>query len=160
MASAPEPADVSADQAAASLEARAEPAPAPGEAKKAPRPSEVRYRAERESALASAPEPARKDPYAALADERPRDVEGWRRLREAWRGLAARQGEGPLADEARVRTIEAGLAAFQAGGDPDDLALLHRDGEEYLARAEAPQKDRVRRALEEVAASPSPSPRP
>jgi hypothetical protein len=88
--------------------------------------------------------------FVQLARESPDDVAGWRELREAWRAFVADHPQGPRADEARVRTIEAGLEAWRAGGEEEDLARARGDARAYLARDDARQTDRVRRALASV----------
>lgn len=88
--------------------------------------------------------------FRRLAAARPAGLEEWRSLREHWLALAART-TGPLADEARVRGIAAGLEAVRAGGGEADRAAFRRDAGAYLARPDALQKERVR-AL--VAAEP------
>jgi hypothetical protein len=86
--------------------------------------------------------------YRRLTREEPTDAAGWRRLREAWRALARQYPEGPDADEARVRTIEAGMTAWRMGGDEEDLDRARADLAAYLARADARQAERARRAVE------------
>ncbi len=85
--------------------------------------------------------------WQRLETRRPRTPAEWRRLREDWRGFVNRDPEGPLADPARLRMIEAGRAAWQASQDADDEATFREDAEAYLARDTAPQKDRVRQLL-------------
>jgi hypothetical protein len=86
--------------------------------------------------------------YRRLTREEPTDAAGWRRLREAWRALARQYPEGPDADEARVRTIEAGMTAWRMGGDEEDLDRARADLAAYLDRADARQAERARRAVE------------
>ena len=117
---------------------------------KAMRPAGVGARAAREST----PAPPSTEPtdaeqaYQALAAERPHDAEGWRRLREAWRAFAGTHASHPIADEARVRVVEAGIEAWRAAGHEADLTQARLDARAYLARADAEQPERVRRALE------------
>ncbi len=47
-----------------------------------------------------------------------------------------------------MRVVEAGLEAWRAGGDPEDLARARADAAAYLARDDAVLEERVRRALE------------
>jgi len=86
--------------------------------------------------------------YRRLARDRPTDADGWRRQREAWRAFAERYPASPHADEARVRTIEAGVAAWRAGGRKADLDRAREDLARYLDRADAWLGERARRALE------------
>jgi hypothetical protein len=74
-----------------------------------------------------------------------------RALRNAWRAFARDEPTGPRADEARVRAIEAGAAAWREGRDEKDRADAEREGREYLARADALQPERVRAALTSLA---------
>lgn len=67
-----------------------------------------------------------------------------RRLRERWRRVVEAQPEGPRADDARVRMIEAGIEAYRLGGDEADRLQALRDAEAYLARADAAQAGHVR----------------
>ncbi len=87
---------------------------------------------------------------AARLEEAPRTLEEWRRLRDAWRERVRADPEGPGADEARLREIEAAAQACRAGGDEEDARVLKHDVAEYLARAHAPEQDRVRRLLREA----------
>jgi hypothetical protein len=90
------------------------------------------------------------DDYAQLAARRPRSAAEARRLRDAWRAWAKAHPERARGDEATVRAMEAGAEAWRLGRDPRDLAQLRQDAETYLARADAPQKDRVRALLEKT----------
>lgn len=90
--------------------------------------------------------------WQRLEAARPRSPEGWRRLREDCRGFVARDPDGSFADAARVRMVEAGLAAWRGSDDPADEAALRADAAAYLARAGAPGKDRVRELLAELPA--------
>jgi anti-sigma factor RsiW len=85
--------------------------------------------------------------WQRLEGARPRDAAEWRRLREEWRRFVARDPDGPLADEARVRVIEAGHQAWRGANDPADEALFRSDAASYLERPDAAQKERVRRML-------------
>jgi hypothetical protein len=69
-------------------------------------------------------------------------------LRDAWRAYLRDEPAGPRADEARVRAVEAGAAAWRQGGDEKDRREAERDAREYLARKDALQPGRVRAALE------------
>ncbi len=86
------------------------------------------------------------DTFGRLAAQRPRTAAEWRRLREAWRELARTHSDRGLADEARVRAVEAAAAAYRASGEARDEQVLELDAAEYLAR-DAAQAERVRRVL-------------
>lgn len=88
--------------------------------------------------------------FAGLAGVRPSGAAAWRDHREAWRSFLDTHPESRHADEARVRLIEAGLQAWRAGADPEDLARAREDARAYLSRDDARQRERVRRALAEV----------
>lgn len=83
--------------------------------------------------------------FRRLAATRPHTVQEWRNLREDWRQYAASFPDGPHADEARVRTIEAGLEAWKTGGAAEDAAVFRRDRGAYLERPDALQSERVRK---------------
>jgi hypothetical protein len=86
--------------------------------------------------------------WRRLQAARPQTVEEWRRLREELRRFADAAPEGPHADAARLRTIEAGYTAWRSGGDAADEAVLRRDAAAYLERGEdAKNKARVRGLL-------------
>jgi len=86
--------------------------------------------------------------FDALAARRPPRTAGEARaLREAWHAFLASQPEGAQADQARVRAIEAGLAVWRLGRDPADLEALQAEAEDYLARPDAAQAERVRALL-------------
>jgi hypothetical protein len=88
--------------------------------------------------------------WERLDASRPRSAGEWRRLRDEWRLFVARDPAGPRADEARVRTIEAGLEAWRTGSDAADEAAFRGDAAAYLAREDAAQRERVRRLLAEA----------
>lgn len=107
-----------------------------------------RLRAPAAGAIA-APKLAKADSeWQRLDATRPRTTAEWRRLREEWRAFVASAPAGPQADEARVRTIEAGREAWRSGGDPADESRFRRDAADYLERDDARQKQRVSRLLE------------
>jgi negative regulator of sigma E activity len=85
--------------------------------------------------------------FTRLAAEAPGDADGWRELRETWRAFVAAHPGSQHVDEARVRTIEAGLEAWRLDGDPADLARAITDADAYLARDDAQQRSRVRGAI-------------
>jgi hypothetical protein len=132
------------------------------EERKAVRKDEAAPREEARGRVAAAPvaaAPASAPPAAAglvgadaewqrLDAARPRTAAGLRALREGWRAFAARDPMGPRADAARVRAIEAALAAWRLSLDPGDEAQFRSDAAEYLARADAGQKERVRTLAE------------
>jgi hypothetical protein len=93
-------------------------------------------------------------PYARLVGATPSDTTAWREHREEWRAFVAAYPRSRRADEARVRVIEAGLEAWRTGADPEDLARARADGEAYLARDDARQKERVLHALRTAPESP------
>jgi hypothetical protein len=89
------------------------------------------------------PEPERA--FRRLEASRPRSAAEWRRQRDAWSAFALAHPADPLADEARVRAIEAGREAWLAGGSDDDAEAVRRDVRAYLEREDALQKERVER---------------
>jgi anti-sigma factor RsiW len=93
---------------------------------------------------------ATEDEWRRLDATRPHTPAEWRRLREEWRRFVARDPDGPLADEARVRAIETGLSAWRSGGDPADEVVFRRDAASYLERNDAAQKQRVERLVAEA----------
>jgi hypothetical protein len=82
--------------------------------------------------------------YGALVAQRSDTVESARKAREAWRGYVAAQPAGPRADVARVRTIEAGMAAWQLSREEQDRVVVLRDIAAYLDRRDSRQAERVR----------------
>jgi len=86
---------------------------------------------------------------ARLLARTPTTAEGWRETREALRAWAATYPDDPRADEARVRVIEDGVAAWRSGERDEDLTRAREDLAAYLARPDARQKDRARRAVPE-----------
>lgn len=88
--------------------------------------------------------------FARLVRAHPAGAAGWREHRDEWRAFVEAHPRSRHADEARVRTIEAGLEAWRAGADPEDLARARTEADAYLARDDAGQKERVRRALAEA----------
>lgn len=127
------------------------------EESKAVRKDEAAPREEARGRVAAAPASA--PPVAAgllgadaewqrLDGARPRTAAGFRALREQWRAFADRDPGGPRADAARVRSIEAALAAWRVSLDPRDEAQFRSDAAAYLERDDAAQKDRVRSLAE------------
>jgi hypothetical protein len=70
-----------------------------------------------------------------------------RRARQGWARFLADHPNGARADEARVRQVEAAVAAFVASADPSDRALAEQDAAAYLSKGNAPQAARVKAAL-------------
>lgn len=66
-----------------------------------------------------------------------------RRARDAWRRFVETHPEGPRADVARVRAIEAGVEAYRLGGEEADRVQALRDVDAYLARPDAAQAAHV-----------------
>jgi len=77
-------------------------------------------------------------------------VAGLRARREAWRAYALRFPESPRADEARLRVVETGAAAWRLGRDPDDRARVMEDAAAYLDRRDATHAPQVRAILQKV----------
>jgi Putative zinc-finger len=141
-APAPAPKELSAETAAPEGAARK-----PGLASRAD--AKLRQ-ADRLQAQASAG--AEDEEYDNLRSRRPTTAQEARALREGWRRLAPRLGSDRRLDQARLAVIEASATAWRLGRDPDDLAQLRADAEEYLARPDARHAERVRallRSLEE-----------
>jgi len=87
--------------------------------------------------------------YRSLAARPVASAAGARELREAWRGFLKAHPQSGWADQARVRMIEASLAAWRLGRDAADLETLRRDRDAYLRRPDAAHKERVRELLPE-----------
>jgi hypothetical protein len=85
--------------------------------------------------------------YRSLAARPLASAAGAREVREAWRGFLKAHPQSGWADQARVRMIEASLAAWRLGRDAADLETLRRDADAYLRRADAAHKERVRQLL-------------
>jgi hypothetical protein len=66
-------------------------------------------------------------------------------MRDEWNAFAATETDPVRADEARVRAIEAAREAWRATGSADDERTFRTDVAAYLARADALQKEQVRR---------------
>ena len=86
--------------------------------------------------------------FARLTRRTPSGAAAWREHREEWRAFVAAHPRSRHVDEARVRVIEAGLEAWRAGADPEDLARARTDADIYLARDDAQRKEHVLRALD------------
>lgn len=89
--------------------------------------------------------------FSALLARKATSVAEARALREEWRAFAEK-AQGALADEARVRAIEAALLAWGLSKDAADLARLRGDAAAYLQRPDAAQTARVRALLHSVGA--------
>jgi len=85
--------------------------------------------------------------FRRLDAVRPRTGDDWRRLRDDWAAFVSAHPNTPRADEARVRSIEAGWQAWLSSGEPDEEGAFRRDARAYLERADARQAERVRRLL-------------
>jgi len=72
-----------------------------------------------------------------------------RARREAWRAYARRFPQSRHADEARVRVVETGAAAWRLGHDPNDRARVREDAAAYIVRKDTAQAPRVRAILED-----------
>ena len=104
-------------------------------------------------AVANYASPADEAEYARLAAPATQTVGALRARREGWRSFVVRYPGSPRADEARVRTIEAGIAAWRLGHDPADLGQARVDAANYLARSDAAQAGRVRAMLQNLGGS-------
>lgn len=91
--------------------------------------------------------------FSRLAAQTAKTVGTLRVRREAWRTFALDYPQSPRADEARVRVIEAGIAAWRLGRDPADLGQARMDAASYLDRPDAAQAARVRALLGSVEGS-------
>src|SRR6266540_3816690 len=76
-----------------------------------------------------------------------------RARREAWRAYALRFPQSRHADEARVRVVETGAAAWRLGHDPNDRARVREDAAAYIGGKDAAQAPRVRAILEDLGGS-------
>jgi hypothetical protein len=124
--------------------------------------AESRGKSERDQAaaagaLAAAAPPAAKqvfaqaaadeDRYRALLARQAGSAEAARKLHDDWDALARSHPDGPRADEARVRAMEASALAFDLGADPRDRERARAAARAYLARPDALQAARVRALL-------------
>ncbi len=87
------------------------------------------------------------DAFRRLNAEQPRTVEDWRGLRESWRAFVRAHPDSPFADDARVRLIEVGRRTYDVSAAEQDRALFRRDAAEYLARADARERQRIERLI-------------
>jgi putative zinc finger protein len=104
----------------------------------------------RAGALANRVPPADEQEYSRLAAPTAQTVDALRARREAWRTFVRLYPKSPRADEARVRLVEAGAAAWRLGGDPRDRERVREDAAAYLDGRDAAQKPRVRAVLENL----------
>jgi putative zinc finger protein len=91
--------------------------------------------------------PGAEDEFKALSGRAAQSAVDARALRDAWEAFVRREPDGPHADDARVRALEAGAAAWRLGGLRDDRERVMRDGRAYLRRPDAADKERVRALL-------------
>ncbi len=94
----------------------------------------------------------KEEPFLELASRAARTTPEARALREAWRAYVRRHPTGAQADEARVRVIESGLAAYRLSRDSEDLARVREDASAYLRREDAAQAGRVRAVMKALEA--------
>ena len=92
--------------------------------------------------------------YQALLSRSATSAAQARALRDAWDLFARDVPAAPRADEARVRSIEAGALAWRLGHAPDDLAAARARARTYLDAETAPQAARVRALLESLPPGP------
>lgn len=102
---------------------------------------------ERTAGLAAASRPLASAKLRELQARTPRDAAEARSLRESWRRFSSESADPHEADEARVRVVEMGVAAWRFEQQPADRSLAEQDAAAYLARADARQPDRVRGLL-------------
>ena len=86
--------------------------------------------------------------FGELSARKPASAEEARALAREWQRAAERQTDAALADEARLRALEALAEASRLSASPADRAALERAVAVYAARADAAQKPRARRLLE------------
>jgi hypothetical protein len=89
--------------------------------------------------------------YRALLARQPASADAARKLSDDWTAFAKAHADGPRADEARVRALDALLSAYRAAGEPRDLQRLRGEAALYLQRSDAAQAPRVRAILEAAA---------
>jgi putative zinc finger protein len=97
--------------------------------------------------LAARSRPGADDEFRALSGRAAQSAADARALRDAWDAFVRKEPEGPHADDARVRALEAGAAAWRLGGQREDRDRVVRDGRVYLRRPDAGDKERVRALL-------------
>jgi anti-sigma factor RsiW len=99
--------------------------------------------------------PSEETRYRALLARRTATAAEDRQLHDEWRALAASSPTGAHADEARVRALDALLAAYRREGEARDRERLREEAGLYLQRGDAAQPDRVRAILEAAGLPPS-----
>ena len=82
--------------------------------------------------------------FQILLARSPRDAREARALREEWRRLAGELARAAEADEARVRVLEMGAAAWRFERLRADRVLLEKDIAAYLAREDAQRAPQAR----------------
>ena len=107
-------------------------------------------------ALANRVPPADEQEFSRLAAPAARTAGALRARREAWRTFVLLYPKSPRADEARVRAIEVGIAAWRLGHDPGDLGQARVDAASYLSRPDAAQAVRVRTMVAPLERAPQP----
>lgn len=90
-----------------------------------------------------APGQQKGDAFGGLAARTPATAAEARELAREWQRQAERQATPTLADEARLRGLEALATAFRLSGDAADRAALERGVAAYAARPDAAQKRRA-----------------
>ena len=98
-------------------------------------------------AAAAPPAPGAQERLRSLSGRTMRSAAEARALRDAWQAFVREDPEGPYADVARLRALEAGAAAWRLGGLRDDRAQVEKDAREYLRRPDGAHKERVRALL-------------
>jgi hypothetical protein len=83
----------------------------------------------------------------SLSSRTMRSAADARALRDAWLAFVREDPDGPHADDARLRALEAGAAAWRLGGLRDDRTQVDKDAREYLRRPDGAHKERVRALL-------------
>jgi hypothetical protein len=143
----------SAAAQAEELTVRAEPraadlkdAPAPAERGLTKSDSETSRR-DRAAGYAASRLSASSGAYRDLLQKSPRDAAEARSLRESWRRFAATTSNAAEADEAQVRVVELGIAAWRYERRQEDQELARADAASYLRRQGAGQASRVRELL-------------
>jgi hypothetical protein len=85
--------------------------------------------------------------FRSLSTRTARGADEARALRDAWLEFVRDDPDGAHADQARLRALEAGAAAWRLGGRAEDRALVEREGRAYLRRADGAHHERVRALL-------------
>jgi anti-sigma factor RsiW len=95
-------------------------------------------------AAAAPARPGTEERFRALSTRAARSAAEARALRDAWQALVREDPQGPRADEARLRALEAGAAAWRLGRRREDRTQVERDALDYLRRPDGAHKERVR----------------